>query len=186
MKSFLKYLKGALKMALTAYPVVLVAGGLAGVSGLLADGIIKQQKVYDEVRNTEVVQELIEKEKENLDVPFEESGLSLEEWTSRKEYLESDEFIKDVLKNFPELKEYKDKEHSAFVESLCSMVFALPAAIGFASCLSFYTTILNDLFEPATYKKVIESAKEDFKEAKEIKDSKKTKKEFDEYTEEIL
>lgn len=186
MKSFIKYVKGGLKMALVSWPVVLALGGLGGVAGLIADGFIKEDKVYDEVRNTQIVQELIEQEEANLDVPFEESGMSLEEWTSRREYLESDDFIKTILKNYPELKEYKDKEHSAFVETLCSLVFSVPASIGAAFCLSFYTTILNDLYEPADYKKLISSAKEDFEEAREIKKTKKTNKELKEYSEEIL
>ena len=184
MKAFLKNLSGAFKKALVAYPIVLVAGGIAGVAGLMADGFIKQEKVYDEVRNTEFVQELIESEKENLDVPFEESGMSLEEWSSRKKYLESDDFIEDILKNSTELKEYSDKKDAASNEIMCSLVFALPLAMGFASLFTFYTALLEDDFTSPS-EKLLASADEDFAQAKEIKELSRKKKEYDEYKEEI-
>ena len=183
MKSFIKYVKGGLKMALISLPALL----LAGVAGLIADGSIKANNVCDEVRNTQLVQELIEQEQANLDVTFEESGMSLEEWTSRKEYLESNEFISDIMDRYPELKEYKDRYHNAVdVEAPCSLIFSVPAAAGFLSCIAFYTKIMKDYSEPASYEELIASAKNDFEEAKEIKKSEKLNKELHEYTEEIL
>ncbi len=186
MKSFIKYVKGGLKMALVSWPVILTLGGLAGFSGLLADGFIKEDKIYDEIRNTPLVQELIEQEKAKNDVATEESGLSPQEWNSRNKYLESDAFIKDTIDHYPELKEYKDKEYISLVEKICSPVFILPISFGIISCYCFYTKLSENPNVPAFYKMLMEIAKKDLCEAQETKNSKKFNKELNKYKEEVL
>ncbi len=186
MKSLLKNIKGGLKMILLAHPVILTVVGLAGITGLLADGIVKGEKTLDEVRNTEIVQELIESEQKTLDLPFEESGLSLEEWTARKKYLESNQFCQDVLDKYTELKEFKDKKQNALNEALCSSIFALPLAVGIAQCMTFYSHFWDGYNNPTPYERLRDSAKADFEEAKRLKWKKKEEKEVEEYKEELI
>ncbi len=186
MKSLLKNIKGGLKMILLAHPIILTVGGIAGITGLITDGVVKYNKTLDEVRNTEIVQELIESEQKTLDLPFEESGLSLEEWTARKKYLESNQFCQDVLDKYTELKEYKDKGQNATTEALCSLVFALPTVFGVMQCLTFYSHFWDGYNNPTPYERLRDSAKADFREARHIKRKKREEKEVEDYKEELI
>ncbi len=190
MKALLKNIKGGLKMSMVALPAIALAGGLAGVVGFITDAAVKINALYDEVRNSEIVQELIEQERQKL----EENDISLEEYSKRESYLESDEFISGLLKSNEQL---ADKEDSIYSNMLYSLIFTLPVAVGACFSIDFYTEIFKEFDEKRRCVDIIESAKEDFEEAREIrhqakkekekeKEIQKYEKEIQEYDEEIV
>ncbi len=178
MKSFIKNIRGGVKLASLSLPFVILAGTAAGFAGIIADNTIKLNSFYDEVRNTEIVQELIEKEKANIENSFENNDHSLEEYTKRTSYIESTEFLKDALKSDERLQDYANREHKILTEPLYGLTLSVPMILGVYS-------LVNLFMVDKKYKKIIESAKKDFEDAKQIAEEKKLEKELNEYSEEI-
>ncbi len=187
MKGLLKNIKGGLKLTTLALPFVVLAGGIAGFAGLIGASFTKRDDLYNQVRNTEVVQELIEQEKAKIGDSFADSDLSLEEYTKRESYLKSTEFIQDMIRNNEQLKDYAAKENNYNNYILYSLIFTVPMIAGTIPIIGLYTHAFDETFcEEKKYKKIIESAKKDFEEAKNLRRQAKQDKELKRYDEEII
>ncbi len=186
MKSFLKKLKGCCKLSTLALPFVLTLGGIAGITGIATSSNHSSKAVLDETRSNEVVQEIIQEEEKSIEEKHSNGTLSLEEYNEQMDYLKSDKFITDLFKNNEDLKEFADKYNSASNKQWFSLLFCLPTSIGMASVLLMYTNLFNDnYYDGKLYHEIIDSAKEDFDEAKMIKSAELQAKELDEYNEQL-
>ncbi len=185
MKSLLKYVKGGLKLSLLALPFTLTAAGIGILVGVPIATLQKSNELYDEVRNTEIVQEIIQQEQDRVEEAFNSGTMSMEDYYDSKDYIKSNKFIDDVVKNNAVLNDYEGKLHNANLSCLYSLLFAVPAAPGMYGLLSLYSS-LSEEYGVKKYKRILKSAKEDFEEAKEIKKMKKTEKELKDYSEEIM
>ena len=185
MKGFAKKLQGSLKLARLGLPFVLVPAALGILVGVPVVASINTDKLYDEIRNTEIVQEIIDQEKDRVEQAYQDGTMTMENYYDSQDYLNSNDFIDDVVKNNTQLKDYGDDLQKTSLSFLYFMLFAVPALPGVIEFINLYTGIFEDDGEKG-YKRVIKSAKEDFKEAKEINKLKRENKEINEYKEEIL
>ena len=178
MKGFVKKLQGSLKLARLGLPFALISAAVGILVGVPVATSIKTDKLYDEIRNTEVVQELIDQEKDRVEQAYQDGTMTMEDYYDSQDYLISKDFIDDVVKNNTQLKDYGDDLQKTNLSFLYFMLFAVPAFPGIFEFLKLYTGILEDDGEKG-YKRLIESAKEDFQEARDLE-------EINEYKEEIL
>ena len=118
-----------------------------------------------------------------MDNAHENGIISAKEYQEEKEYLYSEDFIRDSVESCPELSSYGDKAWNAKLQGLYSIIFAFPAAIGTVSAFSMY---FEDDGDDKKYRTIIDKAKEDFAEAKRLDREAKMQKEADNYSESIV
>ncbi len=177
---FLKNIVGGLKLACVGIPFLFIGGTVAGDITMITIGHKQQDAAFDAVAQTEFVQTLKDKEQKVLDLPLEESGLSLSEHAKRTGYIESDQFIKDAMKNYPELKEYKDAFNKGSTLALSSLALAFPLVVGIFVAWTEFSE------DGGWGYNIIDNAYDDFEEARKIREEKKSSKELQDYDEEIV
>ena len=163
MKSFLKKVEGGFKMALgtAIHPLILAVAGIGGFTGVLIHGLVSTFDTCGQVENTAIFQEIFEHEKDKLDYSLESGKLSQSQYESKIENLESKSFIMKVAAEHTELKEYDEKIKLSVAESFCSaIVLVVPFAGGVVSLAL------------SANKRLFDSAKKDFNQAKRIKEMK--------------
>lgn len=187
MKGILKRIKGALLIASTALPALVLAGSIAGGLGAVAVGEEMESKTYDALSQDERVVQIVEENIDLNDKLLEENAISLKEHNENVEYLKSQDFLDSLLESDGILKEeYQGKLEKAqrlqgdSAYSVIPLVFSTLASF-FMYCPSKGFTFAGEFINEG--REMIKDAKE---EAKIKKKEREIQEEEDSYTENVV
>ncbi len=181
MNSGMLKLRGHLKMLSLAMPFALIATGSIGLGTAINSTLAKEAQIRNDAKNTEIVQEIIENQSEKLQNSLKNESISSDEYLQKKNHLESNEFIGELINTLPELKDFKDANAKNYSNLLFSTLYAAPILAGTAWALAYYSS--GFFGGKRRYHSVIQSAKNDYAEAKEIEKKNKMNNEYNNYKE---
>ncbi len=181
MKGLLKYIQGGLKMATVALPVAITLGGTAAFIWLGCNGSNMYDNAFNEARQNPEISQMISEDLDLLQNRLDNKEITTQEFMERTEEYKKDDFLYGYMKSHPEkYGDYVkriDKGESEFIAGVaCGIIF--PIAGGFTSAAIY---LFTDMAES-----LMDSARDDFEEAREAKKLKKIKKEEKDYAEEII
>lgn len=155
--------KGFLKTAARFTPLMVILAGLGGFTGLMAGGTFKRADAIEQFKQTPIFSEAYSQEYEEFDRQYKNNEINAYELNEKVEYLDSDNYALEVLKNLDEeVQAIKDKVQTGKYLQIASIPVAA-MAIGGAFLLYPW------LLEPNLDRKLRESAKLDFCRANNIK-----------------
>ena len=175
----LKNVRGGIKYGLTFLPLAAAIGGTGTFIWLACHGLNYYNKAFEEVRESPVIQEVIDSDTEILKEQLENKEITMQEYQDKISYWDSEENLSNYLKSDKEGNKYyldKIKKGSDMATAGIALSLLYPFVTGFGSSV-FYGSELFDSF--------IESAKNDWYDAKQMKDEERRKREYDDYKEEL-
>lgn len=155
--------KGCLKTAARFTPLMVILAGLGVFTGLMTGGTFKRVDAIEQFKQTPIFSEAYSQEYEEFDRQYKNNEINAYELNEKVEYLDSDNYALEVLKNSgEEMQAIKDKVQTGKYLQIASIPVAA-MAIGGAFLLYPW------LLEPNLDRKLRESVKLDFGRAHNIK-----------------
>lgn len=155
--------KGCLKTAARFTPLMVILAGLGVFTGLMTGGTFKRVDAIEQFKQTPIFSEAYSQEYEEFDRQYKNNEINAYELNEKVEYLDSDNYALEVLKNSDEeVQAIKDKVQTGNYLQIASIPVAA-MAIGGAFLLYPW------LLKPNIDRKLRESAKLDFGRANNIK-----------------
>ncbi len=176
-----------LKIMANFIPALALGGCLAGFTCCYVSGNNLKNQVYEELKQEQVVQDLIETETQKIQEKYDEEEISYKEYQDSLNYLDSKDFLNDILKTSPEIEQqsYNEKLSQANHSQDVSYGLILPTIISVAAFGIWYFPDKGESFAGESIRDEISNLRTYMKEDKNKKRQKKLEQEFEEYNEEV-
>ncbi len=181
MKGLLKYIQGGLKMATVALPVAITLGGTAAFIWLGCNGDKLLKDTYRDVQQNPEISQQIEEDLDILQNRLDNKEITKKEYLEQTEEYNQRDFLYTLMKSEPE-------KYGEYIKAIDEGNAEKNAGI----ICGIITPIIGGLISSALYlctyyaENLVESAKEDFRDAHLDKMLTKNKKEEKDYAEEII
>ena len=183
----MKKLASILKISANFLPLLVLSGSLAG--GIYCAS--KSEKIgkatFEELRQEQVVQDLVEKEQQTSLEKYNNSEMSYKDYHDYTKYLESEEFLKEFLDTTEEIDKeaYQDKLAAAKKIGKDGYWMFLPVGVSLLASLFLYLPCDGKPLAFEFIEDEFNNLKKYIQEDKKQKKLKKLEKEYDEYKEEV-
>lgn len=177
-----------LKMAACFLPALALGGSIAGMAYVCTESDKMKDNTYEEIRQEQTVQDLIEQETQSSETRYKAGEISFKDHHDYLDYLESEEFLKEVVETSSgfDTEGYLAKLKSAEKMGENANYVAIPLVITGLASIIWYVPFSSE--GPLFWfflAELIDEFNDYLDESKEKKSEKKMRKEMAEYKEEI-